>query len=284
MRHPKNTREYATAYIERGFALLPLHTAVDRQGVFICSCGRVDCHSPAKHPIAKLVPNGLKGASSDPVSVKQWFAGFSQNNIGIATGAVSGLVVVDIDARHGGEQSLKKLEEKNGILPNTLRWLTGGGGEHILFKHPGKEIRNSAGRLGDGIDVRGDGGYIVAPPARHKSGNYYQLPNDQRLDAPLAALPTWLLNLMQQSGGYGSKQLGTPIKQVVREQVPEGQRNTIITRISGHLFAKRVDPGICLDLMLAFNAKFCAPPLDEKEVAQIVASIDRLAFTKLTKK
>jgi hypothetical protein len=283
-RLPKNLRGYASAYLERGFALLPLHTAVEHNGTLTCSCGRPDCAAAAKHPLAKLVPNGLKGASSDPTVVKGWFGGFATNNIGIATGAISGIVVIDVDTRHGGDQSLQELETKHGALPMTLRWRTGGGGEHILFRHPGGTIRNSAGQLGSGLDVRGDGGYIVAPPSRHKSGNYYALSDGQPFNTPLAQPPEWLLSLLRQGGATAAKHGPNPISQVVQEQVPEGQRNTTIARVAGHLLAKRVDPHICLDLLLAFNATRCVPPLDEKEVARTVASIDRLNFNNFTKK
>ena len=104
------------------------------------------------------------------------------------------------------------------------------------------------------------------------------------LSEPLASLPEWLLKLLREASSNSAKHGGVPISQVVREQVPEGQRNSTIARVSGHLFAKRVDPRICLDLMLAFNAKYCVPPLDEKEVTRTVASIDHLSFKQLQNK
>ena len=280
----KNTKQYALAYIERGFSLLPLHTVVERNGTMKCSCRNPQCSAPAKHPAGSLVPHGLKQASSDRVTIKKWFGGLATKNIGITTGIISGIVVLDIDPRHGGNESLSALEEKHGALPLTLRWQTGGGGQHIIFKHPGGNIRNSVGTLGAGIDVRGDGGYIVAPPSRHNSGNYYTLPEGKSLDTPLVLPPAWLLQLMKQGGSAGVKSNKPPIKQVVREQVPQGQRNSTIARVSGHLLAKHVDTRICLDLMLAFNDKYCVPPLDEEEVMRTVASIDHLAFVKLINK
>lgn len=283
-RMPTNLKGFVRAYIERGFAVLPLHTTIGKGEHTSCSCGLLDCRNSAKHPIANLVPSGLKAASSDPAVVKGWFSGFTQSNVGIATGAISGIIVLDIDPRHGGDKSLRKLEAKHGDIPATLRWKTGGGGEHILFRYPGELIRNSVGILGEGIDVRGDGGYIVAPPSRHKSGNFYVLPEDMSIDTPLALPPPWLLRLLRQSGRPQSKCGTSPISQVVGKRVPEGQRNTTIARISGHLLAKRVDPHICHELMLAFNAKYCAPPLDEQEVGRTVASIDRLAFKQLMNK
>lgn len=276
----KNTRQYALDYIGMGFSVLPLHAAIQKNGVLVCSCGKSDCKSSAKHPIGSLALQGLKNASSDPITIKKWFSGIGQRNIGIATGGISGFVAIDIDPRHGGDASLAALEQKYGLLPQTLRWKTGGGGEHILFKYPGGNIPNSAGAIGPGIDVRGDGGYIVAPPSRHKSGGYYELPEDLSLDTPLAPLTPWLLALMKKGGSGSVTTEKRPIKDMVRERVPEGQRNTTITRISGHLIAKMVDPGICLDLMLAFNDKYCKPPLDEREVIRTVKSIEQINFKK----
>lgn len=277
-----STKKFSKDYLSRGFSLLPLHTAVERNGVLTCSCGKEDCAAPAKHPLGNLVPKGLKDASSSPDKIKGWFSSLAARNIGIATGNVSAIIVLDIDVRHNGDKSLAVLEKKYEPLPKTLRWKTGGGGEHILFKYPGETIKNSAGMLGEGIDVRGDNGYIVAPPSRHITGNYYQLYDGVTLDTELAEIPAWLLDLLRQGKGSNSTSAkGPAIRDVVRAQVPEGQRNTTIARISGHLLAKRVDTRICLDLVLAFNEKYCSPPLDEKEVAKVVASIEHLAFTKL---
>lgn len=275
-------KKCAEQYIQRGFSIIPLHTAIQRGEKFSCSCGNLGCTAPAKHPIGNLVPQGLKNTSSNIDDAKKWFRGLGQKNIGIVTGSASGLVVIDIDIRHNGDKSLADLEKKYEQLPKTLRWKTGGGGEHILFEYPGEIIKNSAGMLGEGIDVRGDGGYIVAPPSRHITGNYYELHDGITLDTELAEIPAWLLELLRKGkGSSGTSEKGPAIRDVVREKVPEGQRNTTIARISGHLFAKRVETRICLDLMLAFNEKYCSPPLDEKEVARTVASIEHLAFTKL---
>ena len=82
--------------------------------------------------------------------------------MGIVTDAVSGLVVLDVDPRHGCEESLKNLEREHGPLPRTLEAMTGGGGRHIYFAHPGGSVRNRVG-ITPGIDLRGDGGCIVAP-------------------------------------------------------------------------------------------------------------------------
>jgi len=87
-------------------------------------------------------------------------------NIGILTGSDTGVFVLDVDPRHGGDESLKTLEAAHGNLPITLTAKTGGGGIHYLFQIPaGQTIRNSASNLASGLDIRGEGGLIVVAPS-----------------------------------------------------------------------------------------------------------------------
>jgi hypothetical protein len=114
--------------------------------------------------------------------------------VGILTGRESGLVVIDVDVRHGGDTSLEALEAAYDRLPATLTAHSGGGGRHLYFQHPGGHIPTSA-QLGgfSGLDVRADGGYIVAPPSLHQSGQQY------RWEEPVHALerlPCWLYEVL----------------------------------------------------------------------------------------
>src|SRR5262249_31309904 len=150
----------ALDYAERGWMVFPLHTV----GGQACSCGSGDCSNPGKHPRTRY---GVKDATTDPEQIRIWWSSWPDANVGIATGAGSGLVVLDLDAKAEGEASLAALEAVHDLLPPTVTASTGGGGRHLLFAHPGVELRNSAGKLGAGLDVRGDGGYVVASPSRH---------------------------------------------------------------------------------------------------------------------
>ena len=269
--------QYAEWYFRLGLALLPLHSPV-RKGVGLaCSCGRAGCTSPAKHPFAKLAANGLRDASKNPAVVDRWFQN-SELNIGVATGAISGIVVVDIDPRHGGDETLAKLERQHGPLPQTWRFLTGGGGEHILFQHPGGRVPNSAGKVGPGIDVRGDGGYIVAPPSRHISGRSYAISVDHHPDdVTLAAVPAWLFALLRQRTRDG-KVAAKPIadwRAMVSSCVAEGERNRTIASLAGHLLRNRIDPRVSIELLQAWNRTRCNPPLPDAEVTRTVRSIAR---------
>lgn len=269
--------EHAVRYVQAGLAVLPLHRPVFHERTYRCSCGRQNCPSPAKHPFGRLAPNGLRDASSDQKTVESWFQQ-SQLNLGIATGAVSGIVVLDIDPRHDGDETLAGLEREHGPLPETWRFLTGGGGEHILFRHPGAAVPNSAGQVGPGIDVRGDGGYIVAPPSQHISGRPYAISVDHHPDdVQLAEMPAWLLSrlLAEPAATKSAAKPTRDWRSTVSAVIAEGERNRTLASLSGHLLRNRIDPWVTLDLLQAWNRTHCCPPLAEAEVAATVRSIAR---------
>lgn len=104
--------------------------------------------------------------------IAQWFSRWPDANLGIVTGQVSGIVVVDVDPRHGGFASLAGAELRHGLLTATVEAATGGGGRHLYFAHPGEKTPNRVA-IWPGIDLRGDGGCVVAPPSVHPSGRRY---------------------------------------------------------------------------------------------------------------
>lgn len=175
----------ALAYARQGWQVFPLHSPVTDIGGLVCSCGE-DCASPAKHP---RTFRGLHDASGDEAQIKAWWSRWGDANVGLRTGEASGIVVVDVDSYHDGDDGLAELEATYGALPPTLTADTGGGGRHLVYAHPADlRVRNRAG-LAAGVDLRGDGGYIVAPPSMHISGRCYAW---RRPLAPVAALPLWL--------------------------------------------------------------------------------------------
>jgi hypothetical protein len=183
----------ALSYAARGWRVIPLHWPTVTGPKARCSCSLgTSCASIGKHP---LTENGLKDASADPARIRAWWAGKPAANVGIVTGRDSGLVVLDIDLKDDGPGSLERLEQRHQPLPSSVQVITGSGGEHRFYAHPiHTNVPNSSRKIGDGLDVRGDGGYVVAPPSLHASGNRYgwDLCGDPD-EAPLAELPAWLL-------------------------------------------------------------------------------------------
>lgn len=172
----------ALFYAAQGMKVFPVYGIRDGK----CTCGFPACKPPnsGKHP---ATANGLKNATTDEGQIRAWFAS-DRFNIAIATGADSKIYVLDIDGAQG-EEALEALERAHTKLPATMESTTGRG-RHLIFKHTGEEIRNSAGKIGMKLDWRGDGGYIVAPPSRHYSGVNYTL-NGVLADYA----PDWLMDL-----------------------------------------------------------------------------------------
>lgn len=161
-----------------------------------------------KRPAASR-ENGGKGchdAANDPATVRDFWRRCLNANIGLATGEKSGIWVLDIDGDEG-RASLAALEGQHGRLPDTLRQITGSGGEHYLFSYDrGRPVRNKARKFMlpsgqrisiPGIDVRGDGGYIIAPPSIHpETWRAYQWTSDP-FETKLAFAPEWLISLVE---------------------------------------------------------------------------------------
>lgn len=115
-----------------------------------------------------LTCHGFYAATRDQRTITRMLAAVPSGMLAIRTGAASGLVVVDVDPDHGGRDSIAHLVAR-GLVPPTRFVATGSGGLHLYYRHPGQhaKVPNSAGKLGPGIDIRGDGGYVVAPPSIH---------------------------------------------------------------------------------------------------------------------
>src|SRR5216683_2738297 len=190
------THDYAKIYVARWWHVLPLE-------------GKIP-----------LTEHGLKDATTDLAIIDSWWGEtgkFKDSNIGIRTGSESGLVVVDIDAKSGGLQSYEAMKDKFPPTPTTK---TGGGGKHLVYRHTGTKVSNSASKIAPGIDIRGDNGYIVAPPSVHASGNDYEweiLPSE----TPLADFP---IDLLPKEKTFDAKGLFT-----------EGKRNATTIQLVGTL-------------------------------------------------
>lgn len=224
----------ALGLVARGLAVCPLHYPVRRGDKLICSCGNTGCENAAKHPFAKLVPNGIKNATTDPAQIRGWWRGYPQLNIAVAA---TGLLILDVDPRHGGYESLAALEEAYDVIPDTWCVITGGNGRHIYMSLPiGVRVNNTAGKLGHGLDIRTTGGYVLAPPSRHISGSAYRwlFSPDEAL---LVEAPAWLLEALAPNpiaarplrGRVTSRKNLRSIAGVLATvaEAPEGNRNNV---------------------------------------------------------
>lgn len=241
-----------------------------------CTCSKGSaCQQPGKHPITR---HGVNDATTKNEQIESWWANNPDANIGIATGSRSGIIVLDIDPRNGGNKSLKRLKEKLGGLPQTVTALTGGGGRHFIFKYPSFAVRKdtSGKKFGGGVDVLSDGSIMVAPPSRHASGNRYRWKEGRsfRYLEPARLPKTWLCQLRTSS----SAEKGNPTAQKDGE-ILEGQRNNSLTRLAGTLRRNGLSSETITAALFAENKAKCSPPLDRSEVAKIVASVTKYAPT-----
>ena len=194
---PQTPLDYALAYAARGWPVVPLHWITDAGA---CSCGKqhdgVDAPASGKgkHPHTLHAPHGVHSATTDVAVIRRWFDVAPKLNIGIACGALSGVVAVDIDPRDGGDVTWDDfLARNNAREPDTLVADTGGGGRHVLFAYAPQHGVRSPGK---GIQIKGDGGYIVVEPSVHASGRRYAWSGDgdplADSSPTLAPIPEWL--------------------------------------------------------------------------------------------
>lgn len=250
----RKTWAAALGYLSRGFSVIP-----------------IQLH--AKRPLFHWREFRERRASTQ--EVREWFEKWPDANLAIVTGTLSGVVVLDVDARRGGPQNLLRLERAHGRLPPTMEVVTGGNGRHLYFAHPGRPLPEKTA-VEAGIALLGDGGYAVAPPSIHPSGNPYRWrPAHSPEEVSIAAVPDWL---MQEAAGAITvpSHPSSDWQRLVREGVADGERGAILASLGAHLLGQGVDPHVALDLLLCWNAAHCRPPLPEEEVRRIVEKVGRL--------
>lgn len=233
-----NTLKEALSYLEQGFSVIPI--------------------GQDKKSLIGWKKYQTKKATEE--QIQDWFKRFPGANVGIVTGSISGIVVVDVEKGGGVED-----------LPPTVISKTGGGGWHYYYKHPGFEVKNST-RIRELTDIRGDGGYIVAPPSLHKSGNNYEWAVSPDM-ADFAELPVWVLEKTK-----NSTHKKTSWNETLNKPVPEGHRNTAAAQFAGKLLHD-LSPELWESSgWVAFrnwNESQNKPPLEEKELRNIWESIKK---------
>ncbi|WP_369282186.1 phage/plasmid primase, P4 family [Oscillibacter sp. GMB15532] len=227
------------------------------------------CYPAGKIP---ATAHGCLDATTEEKQISEWWTGSYLYNIGIATG--NGIVVLDVDIDHEagkhGDETLAYLEKQYGQLPDTWQCLTGGGGVHYYFQCNDPSLTVAAG-FAPGLDYRGDGGYVIAPPSVHQNGRKYEwevehTPNN----TALAPLPEWLHKLM-----LNGKQDTSKKAYEIPKTVTKGKRNEELFKMASSLRAKGLSVEEITAAVMKANETRCKPPLSSKEVETICTSAGR---------
>lgn len=253
---PTSLKDYAMYYIKHGFPVLPLCWPSENH---LCGCG----HNHQGRDVGKapLTRHGLKDATLTQQEIQKYWKQWPYANVGIAI--PKGHFVLDVDIEHGGFDSLELLQHEICPLPATLRITTGGGGFHFWYKTP-TPIRNKVA-LGcfTGIDIRGEGGYVVAPPSLHRSGKRYTVAED----LPIVEAPLQLIELCN------PVQISSVSYLPATNSIPEGQRNQTLTSQAGGMRRSGMSETAIESALQVQNRERCQPPLPEIEVTKIAKSI-----------
>ena len=241
---------------------------------------KYDNHLLALVPIAEegkrpLTTNGCRDATSSRRTIRKWFADWPYANVAVATGSASMLLVLDVDPRHGGAETLARLEEKLGPLPDTWRSHTSRGGKHLFFQWPSvlRLTRDTGGKLlGAGIDVLGNSSYAILPPSVHPTGHVYRWHDEEALRYRPARLPSQWTRALEE--GISTKSQTPNVVSQLMQQGPikEGCRNNSLFRMAAAWRAGGADEGELLAKLSKVNSDRCLPPLAREELSKIARS------------
>lgn len=241
--------EAALRYARRGWSAVP--------------CGR------DKRPLVSWLR--WQSERADEAQVRDWWTRWPEANVGIVTGAVSGIVVLDLDRGHAeGVDGLQSVQRAGAHLPPTPCVNTPSGGLHVYFRHPGRPVPNATALL-PGVDLRGDGGYVVAPPSTTDAGQYAAV--EQTRKESMADLPDWVARRRTVDA---SAMPADEWAALWSDPCTQGQRNSTAARLAGHLAARGIAPQEAQALLCMWAESRCDPPLDDAEIASTVLSVYRV--------
>jgi hypothetical protein len=224
------------------------------------------CVPRRKEPLPR---HGHLDATTDIDMIKRWWRWWPDANPAIAC-RPSELVVVDVDPRNGGNDTLADLERQHGPLPATWRALTGGGGLHVVFQAPA-DVALVDGTVPPGIDIKANG-YFVVPPAVHMSGRRYTWEVGYEPGTlPLAPLPTWLLTHRRDNGHDRPPVSGRSLV------IWAGERNVELFRLACRWRRDGIGEAALLEMLRAVNKHHVQSPLGPLELQRIAASASRYA-------
>ena len=272
-------KSWAKYYHTQGWPVFPVWYPESTCAGMRCACrDGARCTRSAKHPaVTGWAEKDLTGLDVDLA-----WEDLPDANIGVHCSA---LLVVDLDGKEGIENFKKLREEHDASAPVTPTAKTGGGGYHLYFKHVAGAKNQVA--LVPSVDVRAKGGYVIAPPSRSLKGDYSWVDGREPWNVPLTEAPSWLVNLVvpkpiPEAARAPRDPWVVPAEEVA--PIGNGGRNNGLAKLCGRVIRARTGAGNlsladvlpCVrDDMLKFNRQKCQPPLDDKEVMEIVNSIAR---------
>ena len=230
--------------------------------------------------------HGFHDATRDPDLIKAMWMHRPLSNIGIRTGPASDLFVLDVDPRHRGDESLERLIAKHGSLPHTFTVWTPGGGMHLYFRWPGISLRSTAGALDDGLDTRGEGGYVVGAGSVLRGGRVYRCDDEC---APVAPMPSWFVRVLRkpERPAVPTRMISLPrdaaltiagrVLQDRARQVasaPAGRRNVTLNAAAFYVGANFVAIGLLdsAEVWAVLGDAAMSAGLDDREIRATIAS------------
>ena len=212
-----------------------------------------------KEPLGALVPNGFRNATTDAEKIKSWWAMYPTANFGVVTGSASNLVVIDIDVRNG-QNGQDSITQAGMPLVETWAIQTPSGGFHCIYRIPDGHNISSRQGVFPLVDIKAEGGYVVAPPSVI-NGTQYQCVSEQE-PAPLPN--TWISAISSNPQQIASS---------TTQDIPDGQRNTTLTRLAGHLRRPGLNEEEIGAALLVANRNRCKPPLPDSDVLRVSSSV-----------
>lgn len=258
--------EHALELARRGFAVFPC-----------VACGKVPLLS------REMGGKGVLDATRNENKIGVWWSHYGTANVGIACGAISELLVLDIDATKGGVESMRKIAAEHGPAPRSCMVKTGSGW-HVYYRPPSTATYNAVGFL-PGLDVRTDRGYVIAPPSMHPNGSRYTWINEAEPDA----CPGWLARLVLPRETPALDAMPVPTRRSAPDVIERARKwlSRVEPAISGSggsrvtMHAARglvvgfdLDPAVAFDLLLHDYNPRCQPPWSGRELLHKVASAD----------
>jgi replicative DNA helicase len=275
-------KKIALEYLEMGLSVIPLQSP----STVPSNLPEEEYIRRCKQPLVKWKEFQNRVPTQEEVTA--WFDKWPTANIAIVTGAVSNLVVFDLDSQHAVEYA-----DDAGGFPDTPKVKTGKG-HHIYVRHPGFEIRNDVNKQYD-IDIRADGGYVVAPPSIHGNGNQYEWESCSSIfDIPLAECDPWMIDYLREMANSASKPAkeqppkpskspDTAIKagddisyaNILKNGADQGHRNHTATKLIGHLLAKGIPASETWEMVSTWNSSKNSPSIDQSELRRTFDSISK---------